>query len=351
MKSSIRFVAVVISAAVLFPLFLGAQQPEIPLHHGNGKLVYSRERGWEHIQDTTGIVVYPRTYILDGGLGHGLKEITELDADSLIVRKWKISHTIGGMAVELESCGRSIYGIDSTGRVTSVRYETIEGEERPAPAALAAPEQPELRIRQDDVFVFDAAGALTGMTEGENGTLVYDPGFGSDRIIIGFADPVHDPVSVRRDTAIELVSGGDVRYSMKKVGAYDRKNHGLIRGMIYLKRQSAYYGLLDFARNGNHPLNPGTFYVAYTEKDGVLAHNTVNFGNFLWGAAAQAAGVPLWIARLGAHISNMIITKGVPDSKDDQLSIKAGYHFSKATGKKGPDNNSSFINLQKSKKR
>lgn len=42
---------------------------------------------------------------------------------------------------------------------------------------------------------------------------------------------------------------------------------------------------------------------------------------------AQAVGVPLWIARLGAHLNNMKFAKGKPDSPDDQLSISAGYHF------------------------
>ena len=38
-------------------------------------------------------------------------------------------------------------------------------------------------------------------------------------------------------------------------------------------------------------------------------------------------GVPLWISLLGSHINNMMHTHGRLDSKDDQLSISAGYHF------------------------
>ena len=66
------------------------------------------------------------------------------------------------------------------------------------------------------------------------------------------------------------------------------------------------------------------------EKDGYVAHNAHNYGNFLWGAAAKALGVPESVAKAGAHIHNLFLSheyKGALDSKDDQHSISIGYNW------------------------
>jgi len=75
-----------------------------------------------------------------------------------------------------------------------------------------------------------------------------------------------------------------------------------------------------------------TLYVTKTKKDGYVAHNGYNFGNFLWGAGANALGVPMSLARFGAHLNNFFNDpkyKGHLDSKDDQYSIKAGFNWGK----------------------
>ena len=292
--------------------------------------MYERESGWSFDEDTSGVSSFPRKYVLEEDPRQGALRLilTEYDADSVALRKWKLSQILDGVVVEQEPYGRSIYQFDSTGVVISVRHESLEGTVR---AVLPAPEVREAGIPaagENKVFVFDAGGNLIGEREGEPGTLVYDPGFGAEGIIIAFADPVRDPLSVKPGTAVVLFSGGDLHDCLKKVGAYKRSHYGLFKGILYLQRESDYYGLLDFARNGEHPVHGGIFYISGTDREGLLAHNAVNFGNFLWGAAAQAAGVPLWIACLGAHINNMRHNHGHPDSDDDQLSIRAGYHFS-----------------------
>lgn len=61
-----------------------------------------------------------------------------------------------------------------------------------------------------------------------------------------------------------------------------------------------------------------------------VAHNTYNFGNFLWGAGAATLGIPMPIAQFGAHIYSLFFDpyhKGQFDSSDDQLSIKLGYQW------------------------
>ena len=70
-------------------------------------------------------------------------------------------------------------------------------------------------------------------------------------------------------------------------------------------------------------------YVTYTKSEGFVAHDAHNFGNFLWGAAANQLGVPLWIAKLGAHFNNFFDPhyNHKLDSTDDQFSITIGYHW------------------------
>ena len=235
-------------AAVLLPkVASGQREVRIPMHHGCGELVYTRDSGWSHDADTSGTLHFPRYYVFDGDLGHDLRSVTEYDADSILVRKWHMYQTIGGIAVEQESLGRSLYQFDSLGYIKSVHHESLDGEERFSTVPESSAEGSVY------VCVYDAGGNISGYSEGSIGTIVHDPGFGAEGEVISLADPLKDPMLVLKGSSLEIVSKGDVIYSLKKVQAYEKINHGLIRGLLYLKRESDHYGLLDFARNGDHP--------------------------------------------------------------------------------------------------
>jgi hypothetical protein len=60
-----------------------------------------------------------------------------------------------------------------------------------------------------------------------------------------------------------------------------------------------------------------------------MAHDTFNYGSFLWGVAMSRLTIPHSDAIIGAHLDNMIHNKGELDSKDDQKSIKAGYDWNR----------------------
>lgn len=67
-------------------------------------------------------------------------------------------------------------------------------------------------------------------------------------------------------------------------------------------------------------------------ESGNVAHNNYNFGNFLWGAGANALGFWEGTARLGAHWNNYRNdpkNKGKLDSTDDQYSIHLGFEWEK----------------------
>lgn len=82
-----------------------------------------------------------------------------------------------------------------------------------------------------------------------------------------------------------------------------------------------------------------TIYVIRDENGVYVGHNNYNFGNYLWGAAANALGVSLKVARVGAHINNLMNdpdNQNIPwykpfnrklDSSDDQYSIKLGWKW------------------------
>lgn len=110
----------------------------------------------------------------------------------------------------------------------------------------------------------------------------------------------------------------------------DAGNQGFFRGIHYLRRESAFGAKLDFAANSKYAIYPRILYVTAAGPVGTIAQDNHNYGNFLWGSAAREVGIPQWLARLGAHINNFFIsvyTRGTFDSPDDQLSIKAGYHW------------------------
>lgn len=118
----------------------------------------------------------------------------------------------------------------------------------------------------------------------------------------------------------------------------DPSNHGLVKGSLYLLNNSdasniESNGALDFITQSYIPQlvdDNSYLYISYTEKDGFVAHYAHNYGNFLWGAAANALGVPQPIAKAGAHYHNFFLDsehKGTLDSRDDQYSISIGYNW------------------------
>ena len=63
-------------------------------------------------------------------------------------------------------------------------------------------------------------------------------------------------------------------------------------------------------------------------KSGNFAHNSMNYGNFLWGAGMKSLGISGITARIGAHVNSIMTGDGI-DTKDDQKSIKLGIEWKK----------------------
>lgn len=181
-----------------------------------------------------------------------------------------------------------------------------------------------------DCFLFDESGVFLSrinVEESSNCAVLWQT---DEPIVACFADPAEDPRHIGRNTRLYLISPLRVYASVSHCGAADPRMHGLTPECWYLLFGSGYGGALDFAANGEHGIYPNGLYLTRTWKEGDVAHNNYNFGNFLWGAATREVGVSLWIARLGAHLNNFFLspnTKFTFDSSDDQFSISAGYHW------------------------
>ena len=181
-------------------------------------------------------------------------------------------------------------------------------------------------------FLFSADGRFLCRVHSEypDGPLLKWRREGEEPIRARFADPVADPLAVGLQSRAIHVETEYVQRAMQLCEAGKARNRGFFKGMLFLARNSGYGSTLDFAVREEYNISPEVFYITETAPEGILAHNHFNFGNYLWGASAREAAVPLWLARLGAHINNFFLSPdscGTWDSPDDQLSISAGYHW------------------------
>lgn len=179
-------------------------------------------------------------------------------------------------------------------------------------------------------FLFASDGRFLCRVQYPEGPVVLWKEDGDNHLVASFADEKADPMTVGAGTRAVRVLPDQIALAMEMCGAQDPQRHGLFKGCAFLARGSAYGGPLDFAVREEYGVNQDYFYVTSTSKEGNVAHNHFNYGNFLWGASARETGVPLWVARLGAHFNNFFLSpdsRGTLDSPDDQFSIGAGYHW------------------------
>ena len=184
-------------------------------------------------------------------------------------------------------------------------------------------------------FLFAADGRfLSRVRSGQDeSTLFLWQGEGQPPVAARFADPKYDPRHVGPGSRAVLVPKEYITGAMDSCGAEHAARKGLFPGCWFLLKNSSYGGTLDFAVRPEYGISSHTYYLTYTEKEGCLAHNHFNFGNFLWGASAREMGVPLWVTCLGSHFNIFFLSPDSRfhlDSADDILSIRAGHHWLQA---------------------
>jgi len=181
-------------------------------------------------------------------------------------------------------------------------------------------------------FLFGADGSFLSRVRSsyEEGPLILWQEEGREPVVARFSDPGYDDSQMGPDKRVHLVSSDEIARAMELCGASIAPSKGFFTGSIFLLKNSAYGGVLDFAIRPEYGVSSNTYYVAKTAVEGTVAYNHYNYGNFLWGASAREVKVPLWKTLLGAHINNFFLSpdsRFQPDEPDDQFSIRAGYHW------------------------
>ncbi|WP_291285493.1 DUF6443 domain-containing protein [Flavobacterium sp.] len=152
-----------------------------------------------------------------------------------------------------------------------------------------------------------------------------------------FADPESDTKDIQ-NTQIVYVDEKKIADMLGEAGALDPKNK---YSFIYMNNESIGGGKLDFSYSSipynfagasKDPLNNPSS-MLFLPKGDNTAHNHMNFGNFLWGAAGSTLGFTRGTLQAAAHYNSLMNsdTNGYRpqlDSSDDQRSIKAGVSYS-----------------------
>ena len=181
-----------------------------------------------------------------------------------------------------------------------------------------------------DCFLFAPDGSfLSKVRSGAAaGSVIFLQGPGMEPLTARFADLEADPSLVDYNMQVHYAGQKFITASLSR--ACGSGGCGFFKGCGFLARNSDYGGVLDFAANGRHDIYSDIFYITRTTREGIVAHNNYNYGNFLWGASARRLDVPLCITLLGSHFHNFFlspITRGTFDSSDDLFSITAGHHW------------------------
>ena len=197
---------------------------------------------------------------------------------------------------------------------------------------------------------FDAQGNYTGTTKDN---WFHNTFFGSKGRILdaqgdvtrkfSFADPKNDVKDIQSGviTKLVVVSEKEIQTMMWRSGAFDdanrTENKPLSERYDYIKKEGVGGGKLDFSYSqipsvfpgaSSDPLNSPSSMIFLTGK---VAHNQMNFGNFLFGAAGYSLGYSKPELLLGAHYNSLNLNRSGKngydpqfDSSDDQFSIQLG---------------------------
>jgi hypothetical protein len=198
---------------------------------------------------------------------------------------------------------------------------------------------------------FDKDGNYIGTTKdnwfhnlfvGSKGRMLDDKG-GVTRSF-RFADPKNDVKDIQSGVINKLVvvDEKDIQTMMIRSGAYDApnktKNRSWGERYDYIKAEGVGGGKLDFSYTqipnmypgaSSDPLNSPSPMIFLVDD---MAHNHMNYGNFLFGAAGQAMGFTETELKLGAHYNSLNLNRNGGngydpqlDSPDDQRSIGKGF--------------------------
>ena len=164
-----------------------------------------------------------------------------------------------------------------------------------------------------------------------------------------FADPKNDVADLKNGTItkIQFVQEKEIISMLSRAGAFNEENkvENTESRYGFIKKEGKGGGKFDFSYTGIHdqfpeaskdPLRKPSHMLFLV--DGV-AHNHMNFGNFLFGAAGKALGLNSFELKMGAQLNSLTNSssngyRSQFDSRDDQYSIKMGVKHANRNGYK-----------------
>lgn len=203
---------------------------------------------------------------------------------------------------------------------------------------------------------FDENGSYTGTTNdnwfhnlfvGNRGRILDAKGNVSRTF--SFADPKQDAKDIESGviTKLVVVQENDIQSMMTNSGAFDEANRTSSKPLSerydYILNEGIGGGKMDFSYTQIPDTYPGASSDPLSAPSsmiflvGDVAHNQMNFGNFLFGAAGYSLGYTEAELRTGAHYNSLFNSdkNGYPsqlDSSDDQWSIQLGVSHSSQQG-------------------
>ncbi len=205
---------------------------------------------------------------------------------------------------------------------------------------------------------FDANGNYTNTTKdnwfrnffvGTKGRVLNSDG--SVKQKFKFADPKNDAKDIESGIINKLVfvSDGQMKSMVAASGGFDSQNKTANRSwgdrFGYIRQEGKGGGKMDFSYTqipktfpgaSSDPLNIPSSLVFLVPPSGdgeaPVAHNQMNFGNYMFGLSGEAQGFSLLELSYGAHYNSVVNSTEnnyAPqlDSRDDQFSIEQGYKY------------------------
>jgi RHS repeat-associated protein len=204
---------------------------------------------------------------------------------------------------------------------------------------------PDGKAPQDD-YIFNECGDFVRIDKKPGmHKLVIENSATCNKKTYDFADPLMDSKAIEEGTITKVlvVDEGVITKMLGDAGVFENKN----KTWSYFYKESKGGGKLDFSYSiipsefatdgvSQDPLTTPSPMLFIPKGSGV-AHNHMNFGNFLWGAAGTSLGFDEITLRLGAHYNSYYNSKtnGYEpqlDSYDDQFSIREGINYANNNG-------------------
>ena len=146
------------------------------------------------------------------------------------------------------------------------------------------------------------------------------------------ADPINDGLQIENKTIthLEFVSESDILEMLKSQDAWDANKGEFLMQSFTGGRFDYSFSVLQY-RYKNAAFNGTNSHYLFLPEGDYMAHNFMNFGNYLWAATGYIVGFDISTLQLGAHLNSKMNgerdgTTNDWDSEDDQESIKKGFY-------------------------